>query len=221
MSWRPCWRWLLERKAKSCSGWVMSYSVVTVTLRFLLTFFTLLVKWKLYLFPGVKGSTTETCSLTTVEVGGQKSGCQLGRMSPETCRRTLPRLALASGGLLAIFGIPQACSCIIQRLMSACGFSLVCLVFFTRPASHNDTDHIGFRGLPYSSVTSVTTLFPNKVTFRGTGVRTSTYLRSGGVGLERERERMGQNSIHSSLSQWRLLPYYSLSSMQKCFWKVV
>ena len=82
--------------------------------------------------------------------------------------------------------------------MSACGFSLVCLVFFSRPASRNDTDRIGFRGPPYSSVTSVTTLFPNKVPFRGTGVRTSTYLRSGvgGVGLERERERENGTKFH-------------------------
>lgn len=33
-------------------------------------------------------------------------------------------------------------------------FLPVCLSVFTWPSSYNDTDHIGFRGPPYSSMTS-------------------------------------------------------------------
>ena len=104
-----------------------------------------------------------------MEVRSWKLRCQQGRDPSETDRGILPCLILASGGLLAVFGIPWFAATQLQSLpLSLSGV----LCVFTGPFAYKGTNHIGLgthpTGVqPHLNIAPAMTLFPNKITFWG------------------------------------------------------
>ena len=115
-----------------------------------------------------------------------------------------------------------SCRCIIQIsasifLLTVSSYGCLPSVSMSEfPSFYKDTSHLGLEGYPtlvwphHNLIVSSMTLFPNKITFWGTRIRTSSYLLVG-VG-----EGTGENTIILPIK-----PTYYFPLLGSMFWNIL